>query len=123
MIQPLSDPQLVSSTIVPGRYRRAAGTSTSAGPKRKPPASRSRIAANTLGASNRGRHNHSTFPLGATSAVTSQSDRKAYSSIGGYGERLTLRPLNAATIGVSSHQIHHRTRVPRRRYQTWRLRG
>ena len=47
-----------------------------AGPSRKPPASRSSIAPNTLGESNRGRHIHSTLPLGAISAQVSQSDRK-----------------------------------------------
>jgi hypothetical protein len=40
------------------------------------PASRSRIEPKTLGESMRGRHIHSTAPLGATSAVVSQSDRK-----------------------------------------------
>ena len=39
------------------------------------PASRSSSAPNTLGQSIRGRHIHSTAPLGATRAVTSQSDR------------------------------------------------
>jgi len=86
MTQPCGVPQLVSSTIVPGRYRREAGTRTSLGPNRKPPASRSRIEPKTLGESMRGRHSHSTFPLGATSAVVSQSDRNAYSAIGGYSE-------------------------------------
>jgi hypothetical protein len=41
------------------------------------PASRSRIEPNMLGESNRGRHIHSTLPLGATSAHVSQSERKA----------------------------------------------
>ena len=77
MIQPVGVPQLVSSTMVPGRYRRAAGTVMSAGPSRKPPAWRSRMAPNTLGESTRGRQSHSTLPLGATSAIDSQSDRKA----------------------------------------------
>src|SRR4051794_13697575 len=86
MTQPVGVPQLVSRIIVPGRYRRAAGTSTSAGPNRKPPASRSRIAPKTLGESTRGRHNHSTHPLGATRANDSQSDRKPYSPIGGNGD-------------------------------------
>jgi hypothetical protein len=76
-IQPVGVPQLVSRIIVPGRYRRAAGTMTSAGPRRKPPASRSRRAPNTLGESTRGRHIHSTFPLGAISAMLSQSERNA----------------------------------------------
>jgi hypothetical protein len=75
MIQPVGVPQLVSSTIVPGRYRLAAGTSTPAGPSRKPPASRSRIAPKTLGESIRGTQSHSTLPLGATSAVHSVSER------------------------------------------------
>ena len=74
-IQPVGVPQLVSSTIVPGRYRRPAGTATSAGPSRKPPASRSRIAPKTLGESMRGTHIHSMLPLGATSAVVWQSER------------------------------------------------
>ena len=43
----------------------------------KRPASRSRIAPRTLGESNCGRQSHSTFPLGATSAVTSRSERNA----------------------------------------------
>src|SRR5712664_2004816 len=56
---------------------------TPLGANRKAPAARSRIAANTLGLSGRGRHIHSTRPLGAMSALTSQSERKAYSAIGG----------------------------------------
>jgi hypothetical protein len=53
------------------------------GPNRKLPAARSRMAAKTLGASGLGRHIHSTRPLGAMSALTSQSERKANSAIGG----------------------------------------
>jgi hypothetical protein len=45
-------------------------------PEPEPAGPRSSIAANTLGPSIRGRHIHSTLPLGATSADTSQSDRK-----------------------------------------------
>jgi hypothetical protein len=41
------------------------------------------MAPNTLGESTRGRHSHSTFPLGATSAWLSQSDKKPYSPMGG----------------------------------------
>src|SRR5438067_13865231 len=44
------------------------------------------MAPNTLGESMRGRQSHSMFPLGATSASDSQSDRKPYSAIGGNGE-------------------------------------
>jgi hypothetical protein len=47
----------------------------SAGPSRNDPAPRSSKAAKMLGLSIRGRHIHSTLPLGATSAATSQSDR------------------------------------------------
>src|SRR6201996_6393253 len=53
------------------------------GESRKWPASRSSIAPNTDGESTRGRHIHSTAPLGATNATVSQSDRNAYSAIGG----------------------------------------
>src|SRR6266851_5660422 len=74
MTQPSPQSQLVSRTIVPGRYRRSAGTVTSSGPSRKLPASRSSIAPKTDGQSRRGRHIHSMPPLGATSAVTSQSE-------------------------------------------------
>ena len=76
MIQPLGVPQLVSSTIVPGQVAAGRRDVDVDGPKRKPPASRSRMAPKTLGESSRGRHSHSTLPLGATSAVVSQSDRK-----------------------------------------------
>src|SRR5438132_12733736 len=54
-----------------------------AGPNRKLPALRSRIDAKTLGLSGRGRHIHSTRPLGATRQFASQSERNAYSAIGG----------------------------------------
>ena len=60
---------------MPGRYLRSAGTAMSSGPNRNQPASRSSIDPKMLGLSIRGRHIHSTEPLGATSAVTSQSDR------------------------------------------------
>src|SRR3954463_10559624 len=49
------------------------------------PASRSSSAPNTLGESKRGRHIHSTAPLGATSAPVSQSERNPYWAIGGEG--------------------------------------
>ncbi len=45
----------------------------------------------TLGESSRGRHSHSTLPLAATSAVTSQSERNAYSAMGGKGEVHQIR--------------------------------
>jgi hypothetical protein len=77
IIHPVEVCQVVSRTFVPGRYLRPAGTMTSDGPTRKPPAARSSMAANTLGLSGLGRHIHSTFPLGATSAFASRSDRNA----------------------------------------------
>src|SRR4029077_13458519 len=56
---------------------------TPLGANRKAPAARARMAAKTLGLSGRGRHIHSTRPLGAMRALTSQSERKAYSAMGG----------------------------------------
>jgi hypothetical protein len=76
IIQPVGVPQLVSRIIVPGRYRRAAGTRASSGDTRNEPARLPRIDPKTLGASNRGRHIQSIDPAGATSAVTSPSLRK-----------------------------------------------
>ena len=69
--------QVVSTIRLPGRYRRAAGTTSSYGPIRKAPAPRSSSALKTLGESGRGRHIHSTAPLGATRQLTSQSERNA----------------------------------------------
>jgi hypothetical protein len=43
-----------------------------------------------LGPSIRGKHIHSTLPLGATSTHTSQSDRNPYSAIGGNGLPLSV---------------------------------
>ena len=75
--QPVGVCHVVSSTSVPGRYRRAVGTRTPCGPTRKEPAARSRTAANTLGESGRGTHIHSTAPAGDTRQFDSQSDRNA----------------------------------------------
>src|SRR4051794_16318416 len=111
MAQPVRVAQLVSRTIVPGRYRRAAGTWTSAGPKRKPPASRSRIAPKTLGESRRGTHSHSTLPDGAINAVTSQSERNAYSRIGGNGERPWLGDGERAPARRTGRSIAFSTSV------------
>jgi hypothetical protein len=44
------------------------------------------MAPKTLGESMRGMQSHSTLPLGATSAVVSQSERKPNSAIGGNGD-------------------------------------
>ena len=74
---------MVSSTIVPGTYRRCCGTWALLGPNRNVPADRSRSAANTLGESGRGRHSHSTAPSGATRQLCSQLDNNPYSAIGG----------------------------------------
>src|SRR5258708_6501655 len=94
MSRPVRVRQVVSRTSVPGRYRRPAGTITPLGANRKAPAARSRMAANTLGLSGRGRHIHSTRPLGAMRALTSQSDRKAYSAMG--GKALAMWPIEGA---------------------------
>ena len=77
MIQPEPVPQLVSSTIVPGQVAPRRRDLDRVRPEPELPASRSSIAPNTLGESTRGRHIHSTAPLGATSATVSQSDRNA----------------------------------------------
>src|SRR4051794_31204116 len=68
------------------------------GPKRKVPASRSSRLPKTLGASKRGTHSQSTAPSGATSAPVWQSDRNAYSAIGGKGDGVAAlgRPEEAA---------------------------
>src|SRR3954465_13254869 len=62
------------------------GTLRPNGPRRKQPASRSSSMPNTLGESNDGTHSRSIAPSGATSAPVWQSDRNAYSAIGGKGE-------------------------------------
>ena len=69
--------QVVSSTIVPGTYRRWSGTMALDGPNRKVPALRSSSAPNTLGESGRGRLSHSIDPSGATRQLFSQSDKNA----------------------------------------------
>src|SRR3954454_19068767 len=75
---------------------------------RNVPASRSSIAPKTDGPSKRGRHIHSTAPLGATSAHVSQSDRNAYSAIGGNGETsdVSLRG-DVVLSGISGLLGHH----------------
>ena len=78
--------QVVSSTLVPGSYCRAVGTLMPNGPNRNIPASRSSRLPNTLAESKRGTQSQSTEPSGATSAPVWQSDRNAYSAIGGNGE-------------------------------------
>ena len=66
--------QVVSSTIVPGRYRRSWGTGWPRA-RTERPGPRSSIAPNTLGESGRGRHSHSTALSAATRQLTSQSER------------------------------------------------
>jgi hypothetical protein len=68
---------VVSSTSVPGRYRRVTGKELSVGDNAKLPASRSRIAPNMLVESIRGAHSHSTAPREETSAVVSPSASSA----------------------------------------------
>jgi hypothetical protein len=67
----------VERTIVPGKYWRWAGTELSTGARRNDPADRSRIVPKRLGSCGLGRHIHSMEPVGATSRVFSQSDKKA----------------------------------------------
>src|ERR1700728_1650518 len=84
-----------------------------AGPRRKPPAPRSRIAANTLGESKRGGQSHSTVPSGATRAEVWQSERKAYSAIGGNAETVVMRSSNG--VGWSARGRSHGSIAPARR--------
>src|SRR4051794_6074242 len=56
------------------------------GPSRKKPASRSSRVPKTLGASKLGTQSQSIAPSGATRALVWQSERKAYSAIGGKGD-------------------------------------
>src|SRR3954447_14347904 len=56
------------------------------GPKRNVPAPRSSSEPKTLGASKRGTHSQSIAPSGATRAPVWQSERNAYSAIGGNGD-------------------------------------
>ena len=85
--QPVGVCHVVSSTFVPGMYTRDVGTSIPSGDTRNDPAPRSRRLPKTLGESNAGTHSQSTDPSGATSAPVWQLERKAYSAIGGNGER------------------------------------
>src|SRR6266851_5346906 len=103
MSQPVRVRHVVSRTRVPGRYRRPAGTMTPLGANRKAPAARSRMAANTLGLSGRGRHIHSTRPLGAMRALTSQSERKAYSAMG--GKALAMWPMEGAIASSGAARL------------------
>ena len=78
MTQPVRVPHVVSRTIVPGQVALARGhRGVDRARAGRTPASRSSIAPKIDGPSKRGRHIHSTLPLGATSAQTSQSERNA----------------------------------------------
>src|SRR5207247_837001 len=61
----------------------------------------SRIDAKTLGLSGRGRHIHSTRPLGATRQFASQSDRNAYSAMGGNELAILIGAGTAPTCGAA----------------------
>src|SRR5215469_12775600 len=102
VIQPVGVCQVVSSTIVPGTYRRCCGTWALLGPNRNVPADRSSNAPNTLGESGRGRHSHSTDPSGATRQLCSQFDNSPYPALG--GKVLTCVPcLFRFTSACASH--------------------
>src|SRR3954454_24541587 len=90
---------------------------------RNVPASRSSIAPKTLGPSKRGRHIHSTAPLGATSAHVSQSLRKAYSAIGGDGETREVSESNDWPVMPRSrdHRVRRVQCRPVRRVAQQRL--
>src|SRR5215218_4969261 len=62
------------------------GTLMPNGASRKLPPPRSSSEPNTLGESKRGTHSQSIAPSGATKAPVWQSDKNAYSAIGGNGD-------------------------------------
>src|SRR5436853_6631522 len=93
----------------------------SAGPMRNVPASRSSIAPNRLGPSKRGRHIHSTAPDGATSAHVSQSDRNAYSAIGGNGETSEVSESSDWPVMSGHHRVRRVERGPVGRVAQQRL--
>src|SRR3954454_5830823 len=87
------------------------------GANRKYPAPRSRRLPKTLGLSNRGTHNQSTEPSAATSAPVWQSERKAYSAIGGKGDGMAalcafpgcLRSGIERLLALGGFSVHHCT--------------
>src|SRR5215467_12824719 len=71
------------------------------GPKWNDPASRSNRLPKMRGESKLGTQSHSTFPSRAISAPVWQSDRNAYSSMGGNGvSASTVRPLVSGLVGA-----------------------
>src|SRR3954468_15595951 len=70
------------------------------GPSRKLPPWRSSRLPNTLGESKLGTHSQSIAPSGATSAPVWQSDRNAYSSIGGNSEGAAALCGGAAVLSA-----------------------
>src|SRR3954453_21872707 len=101
--QPLLACHVVTSTFVAGSYARAAVDETRNGPSRKLPASRSSSVPNTLGASKRGTQSQSIEPSGATSAPVWQSDRNAYSAIGGNGDGAAALWGRASTVDMRGY--------------------
>ena len=77
MIHPPGVFHVVTSVFVPGSYTRAAGTLIPNGPSRNQPPWRSSRLPKMLGESNRGTHNQSIDPSGATNAPVWQLDRNA----------------------------------------------
>ena len=73
---------------------------------RNDPAPRSRMAAKMLGESKCGRHSHSIDPSGATSAPVWQSERKAYSPMGGNGEPWEMTAAGAGSASSTAWQAN-----------------
>src|SRR4029077_10963257 len=96
---------VVTSTLVPGAYERCTGTLKPNGPSRNDPAPRSSTMPNTLGASKRGTHSQSIAPSGATSAPVWQSERNAYSAIGGNGDGAAALWGCSAACGVAPSRV------------------
>src|SRR4029077_17783670 len=106
---------VVTSTLVPGAYERCTGTLKPNGPSRNDPAPRSSTMPNTLGASKRGTHSQSIAPSGATSAPVWQSDRNAYSAIGGNGDGAAALCGGVFVVGVVMTRSMARASVRGRR--------
>ena len=82
------------------------------GPSRKLPAWRSRMLPNMLGASNCGAHSQSIAPSGAIRAPVWQSERNAYSAIGGNGDTVAVgRFIGCGRVAVAGAVVTVETPV------------
>jgi hypothetical protein len=90
---------VVSSTLVPGRYRRSAWYGTAGQRRKLPPVSGSSSAANTGGESIAGTAHQSTVPSAATSASDRPSPMTPYPPI---GAKASVRTPSALILAIRS---------------------